>query len=58
MRQQVQVDINRKFQEEREQMTTNLIRKMEEYLPKQLEDEHEHMKGEVDKVFEAQMALT
>lgn len=56
MHQQVQVDMNRKLQEEREQMTADLKRNMEEDLQRQLEEEHEHMKGEVDKMFQEQMA--
>ncbi|KAH0680932.1 hypothetical protein KY285_020460 [Solanum tuberosum] len=38
-------------------MTADLKRNMEEDLQKQLEEEHEHMKGEVDKMFQEQMAV-
>jgi len=56
MRQEMQADMDRKLQEEREQMTADLKRNMEEDLLKKLEEEREHMKGEVDKMFQEQMA--
>ncbi|KAH0679195.1 hypothetical protein KY284_020280 [Solanum tuberosum] len=56
MRQEMQADMDRKLQEEQEQMTADLKRNMEEDLQKNLEEEREHMKGEVDKMFQEQMA--
>ncbi|KAH0669664.1 hypothetical protein KY285_023832 [Solanum tuberosum] len=55
MHQEMQVDMERKLQEEREHMAANLKRSMEEDLQKKLEEEREHMKGEVDKMFQEQM---
>lgn len=56
MRQEMQVDMERKLQEEREHMAADLKRSMEEDLQKKLEEEREHMKGEVDKMFQEQLA--
>ncbi|XP_055818822.1 uncharacterized protein LOC129887663 [Solanum dulcamara] len=56
IRQEMQADMDRKLQEEREQMTTDLKKNMKEDLQKKLEEEREHMKGEVDKMFQEQMA--
>uniref|UniRef100_M1B3G9 Uncharacterized protein n=1 Tax=Solanum tuberosum TaxID=4113 RepID=M1B3G9_SOLTU len=56
MRQEMQADMERKLQEEREHMAADLKRSMEEDLTKKLEEEREHMKGEVDKMFQEQMA--
>ncbi|XP_055824158.1 uncharacterized protein LOC129892599 [Solanum dulcamara] len=56
IRQEMQADMDRKLQEEREQMTADLKKNMKEDLQKKLEEEREHMKGEVDKMFQEQMA--
>ena len=56
IRQEMQADMDRKLQEECEQMASNLKRNMEEDFQKQLEQEHEHMKSEVDKMIQEQMA--
>ncbi|KAG5568361.1 hypothetical protein H5410_064624 [Solanum commersonii] len=56
MHQEMQADMDRKLQEEREQMIADLKRNMEEDLQKNLEEEREHMKGEGDKMFQEQMA--
>ncbi|PHT32767.1 hypothetical protein CQW23_29104 [Capsicum baccatum] len=48
--------MERKLQEEREQMATDLKRDMDQDLQKKLEEEHEHMKGEVEKMFQEKMA--
>ncbi|KAF3614248.1 putative formin-like protein 3-like [Capsicum annuum] len=52
MHQEIQLDTERKFQEEREQMASNLKRHMDQDLQKKLEEEHEHMKGQVEKMFQ------
>ncbi|XP_055830842.1 uncharacterized protein LOC129899859 [Solanum dulcamara] len=56
IRQEMQADMDRKLQEEREQMTADLKKNMKEDLQKKLDEECEHMKGEVDKMFQEQMA--
>ncbi|XP_055830883.1 uncharacterized protein LOC129899912 [Solanum dulcamara] len=56
IRQEMQVVMDRKLQEEREQMTVDLKKNMKEDLQKKLEEEREHMKGKVDKMFQEQMA--
>ncbi|KAF3635967.1 putative formin-like protein 3-like [Capsicum annuum] len=55
MRQEMQLDMERKLQEEREQMTADLKRQMDQDLQKKLEEEREHMKGEVEKIFQEKM---
>ncbi|KAH0678904.1 hypothetical protein KY284_019989 [Solanum tuberosum] len=55
MCQEMQADMERKLQEEREHMAADLKRSMEEDLQKNLEEEREHLKGEVDKMFQEQM---
>ncbi|XP_060171297.1 uncharacterized protein LOC132602474 isoform X1 [Lycium barbarum] len=64
MRQEMQADMDRKFQEElnrklqeeNEQMAIHLKREMEEDLQKKLEEERAHMRGEFDKMIQDQMA--
>ncbi|XP_060216626.1 uncharacterized protein LOC132644087 [Lycium barbarum] len=64
MRQEMQADMDRKFQEElnrklqeeNEQMAIDLKKKMEEDLQKKLEEERAHMRGEFDKMIQDQMA--
>ncbi|XP_059305621.1 uncharacterized protein LOC132057171 isoform X2 [Lycium ferocissimum] len=64
MRQEMQADMDRKFQEElnrklqeeNEQMAIDLKREMEEDLQKKLEEERAHMRGEFDKMIQDQMA--
>ncbi|KAM3302158.1 hypothetical protein P3S67_016660 [Capsicum chacoense] len=51
MRHEMQLDMERKLQEEREQMATDLKRDMDQDLQKKLKEEREHMKGEVEKIF-------
>ncbi|PHU05138.1 hypothetical protein BC332_25960 [Capsicum chinense] len=55
MRQEMQLDMERKLQEEREQMAADLKRQMDQDLQKKLEEEREHMKGEVEKIFQEKM---
>ncbi|PHT36403.1 hypothetical protein CQW23_24103 [Capsicum baccatum] len=55
MRQEMQLDMKRKLQEERKQMAANLKRDMDQDLQKKLEEEREHMKGEVEKIFQEKM---
>ncbi|KAM3202239.1 hypothetical protein P3L10_029863 [Capsicum annuum] len=55
MRQEMQLDIERKLQEEREQMAADLKRDMDQDLQKKLEEKREHMKGEVEKIFQEKM---
>ncbi|KAF3673254.1 putative formin-like protein 3-like [Capsicum annuum] len=55
MHQEMQLDIERKLQEEREQMEADLKRDMDQDLQKKLEEEREHMKGEVEKIFQEKM---
>nr|XP_018627048.1 uncharacterized protein LOC104098385 isoform X1 [Nicotiana tomentosiformis] len=49
MRQEMQAEMDRKLQEEREQMAAQLQRNMELELQRKLEEEREHVKTEVDK---------
>ncbi|PHT40088.1 hypothetical protein CQW23_18942 [Capsicum baccatum] len=56
MRQEMQLDMERNLQEEREQMAADLKRDMDQDLQKKLEEEREHMKGELEKMFQEKMA--
>ncbi|PHT49906.1 hypothetical protein CQW23_09653 [Capsicum baccatum] len=47
MHQKMQLDMERKLQEERKQMAADLKRQIDQDLQKKLEEECEHMKGEV-----------
>ncbi|KAM3340304.1 hypothetical protein P3S68_030174 [Capsicum galapagoense] len=51
MHQEMQLDMEIKLQEEREQMAADLKRQMDQDLQKKLEEKREHMKGEVEKIF-------
>ncbi|KAM3269293.1 hypothetical protein P3S67_030175 [Capsicum chacoense] len=55
MCQEMQLDMERRLQEEREQMAADLKREMDQDLQKKLEEEREHMKGEVEKIFQEKM---
>ncbi|KAM3379319.1 hypothetical protein P3S68_011733 [Capsicum galapagoense] len=55
IRQEMQLDMERKLQEEREQMAADLKRDMDQDLQKKLKEECEHMKGEVKKIFQEKM---
>ncbi|PHU13356.1 hypothetical protein BC332_14561 [Capsicum chinense] len=48
--------MERKLQEKHEQMDADLKRDMDQDLQKKLEEENEHMKGEVEKMFQEKMA--
>ncbi|KAF3653107.1 putative formin-like protein 3-like [Capsicum annuum] len=57
MRQEMQLDMERKLQEKREQIATVLKRDMDQDFQKKLEEEREHMKGEVEKYFKKKWLL-
>ncbi|PHT32771.1 hypothetical protein CQW23_29108 [Capsicum baccatum] len=50
MCQEIRLNMERKLQEEREQMAADLKRDMDQDLRKKLEEEHEDIKGEVEKM--------